>query len=211
MILHAIGDSHCRLFWDLTDRGRVHWLGPMLMHRVARDGLRGLRAAREWLGVRGETSDRDWVATIEPGATVAWCFGEIDVRCHLAERVAEGGGSILLSLTGEFLAVVEEFSSKTKTRPAILSVTPATESRNAEYPCRGALSDRRAITALLNDALRVRCPDFGAVFADVFAEVSTPDGGIRRGLTQDGLHLGPAAAPIAQCAIEMAFGGLHVA
>ena len=211
MILHAIGDSHCRLFWHLTDRARVHWLGPMTAHRVGRDGLPGLRAAQEWLDVRGQLATRDWVATVEPGSVVAWCFGEIDVRCHLAGRVSESGGAVLVDLVGRYLETVASFSDATGALPAIVSVTPAVDSRNPAFPCRGSLAERRRITGMLNTELARRCPEFGAAFVALAPFVADEAGGIRSGLTGDGLHLGPAAAPIAQRAIETALGGLHAA
>lgn len=209
--LHAIGDSHVRLLWDLTDRGSGHWLGPMTMHRVGRDGLPGLRAAREWLDVRGRLAERDWIAAIPPGAVVVWVYGEIDVRCHLVERVERDGEGELVRLVNAYLATIGAFTAATGTRPAVLSVTPAMDSHNAEFPCRGSLDARRRLTVALNVALRERCAAAGAAFVDLYPAVVDSAGGIRAGLTRDRLHLSPAAAPAARNALLAALGESHAA
>jgi len=204
--LHAVGDSHSRVFWDLVGKSQVHWLGPMLMYRVGRDGFQGLSDAREWLDVRGTLAPPGWVSRVLSGSVVAWVFGEIDVRCHLAERVAAAGDQAIATLVRSYLNTVAAFSVVTGTRAAVVSVTPAVDTSNPAFPCRGSLAERRRITVALNDELRRACPGAGAAFVDVYPAVADEAGGFRRGMAPDTLHMGPAAVPHLRQALCHALG-----
>jgi len=216
MKVHAIGDSHVRLLRQLTDADRVHWLGPMTMHRVARDGVAGLRAAREWLHPGGALSTRDWMATILPGALVVWVCGEIDVRCHLAPRCLDAGGWMGTPMVQDFMRVVDAFAACTGTTQAVLSLTPAMDTRNPEFPCRGPLDLRRSITCSMNRDLQAACASRGMYYLDLFAAVSDRLLGMRPDMAADAVHLGRGAAgalaPLLNAALlDTAIGGFDVA
>jgi hypothetical protein len=71
MVIHAIGDSHVKLNFGGDPRIVVHHLGPVTMRAVSKDGRNNISLKE--LG-------------IVDGDSVIWCFGEIDVRCHIIRQ-----------------------------------------------------------------------------------------------------------------------------
>jgi|SaaInlStandDraft_5_1057022.scaffolds.fasta_scaffold25075_3 hypothetical protein len=191
--LHAIGDSHCRLFCDLVNKDNVHWLGPITMHRVGRDGVEGLKSSREWLDAFGTLSPRSWVPTMSRGDIVAWVFGEIDVRCHLVKAVAARGEGALHDLIQPYLKTIAAFSAETGTLPVIVSLAPARNSHNRRFPCVGSMDERKGMTRKVNSLLRTSAPLYGARYCDLWGRVTDTQGEVLPGMLADEIHLGGKA------------------
>ena len=99
----AIGDSHALYSFGYCRQVDVYWLGPRLMHRVARDGLRSL-ITNEELGFYGEKYLADHLA-------ILLSFGEIDARSHLpgiAERLNQTLEAVAHDLVERFIKRMEE-------------------------------------------------------------------------------------------------------
>jgi hypothetical protein len=109
-----------------------------------------------------------------------------------------------VELVEAFIRTVEAFCSATGSWPAILSITPAMQSFNPEWPCRGSLEVRREITADVNSRLRAKCLAKHWAFLDLFSHVADPEGGILPTMKEDALHLGPGAIP----ALRSLLGGM---
>jgi len=91
--VHTIGDSHSRWsFMHVTDYTlRCHWIGPVTMHRVGRDGL---------------VVPKDFPA----GSVVMFCFGSIDLDRHIGVQRSRGRDpyDILNDLVSRYFAALDE-------------------------------------------------------------------------------------------------------
>lgn len=176
--MRAIGDSHVRIFRYLGIE--AVYAGPVLMHRIGRDGLIGLQQLVKFEGM--------------PNELIAWSFGEIDVRCHLAERVEANGDIVLTELVDSFVKTIEAFNTQYQTRTAIVSVPPASDGSDALFPRRGTGTLRTDITAKVNNLLRARCDTLRYLFIDTHTPTFARNGGIKGEYTDDGTHLNARAA-----------------
>jgi len=161
------------------------------MHRVGRDGVQGLASIKE-AGI-GEDS-WNWLPRIVPGSVIAWVSGEIDVRCHLVRITEQQGSETLPKLVHPYLNTITEFSRLTKSQSFVLSVSPAMNSRNRNFPCEGSLEERRELTIKVNDLLAQECRNRGVSYCDLWSKVVDSEGAILEGFTEDGIHLGKGAA-----------------
>ncbi|MFH1569080.1 MAG: hypothetical protein ABIL09_13875 [Gemmatimonadota bacterium] len=211
-MLHVVGDSHARAFAGVVAPEAVHWIGPVLMYSVARDGVPGLRASREWLDRRGTLSGRQWLDQVGPGDVILFVFGEIDVRCHLAEqadRIVAGtederDAIVVDRLVQLFTRTLRSIRSAVGCEVAVCHPVPAMQSHDPGYPCAGTLERRRAIRGRLCAALdRMGGLDTIPV---VSPAVEGDDGGIEPVLRDfDVIHLSAErAAPVLRAALAAA-------
>jgi hypothetical protein len=98
--LHVFGDSHAKFIFRDARSVALHYLGPVTMHRVARDGKRAL-----------DLKDFD----VQPGDVAVWCLGEIDVRCHILRQTESQHAplrGIVIPLAEGFLGSVESIEGE---------------------------------------------------------------------------------------------------
>ncbi|MBN1440396.1 MAG: SGNH/GDSL hydrolase family protein [Anaerolineales bacterium] len=182
--VHAVGDSHAKFIFRGAPDIRLHHLGPVTMHRIARDGRAALLLSD--LGVH----DRD---------IVIWCLGEIDVRCHLVPQARRQGvtvASLAASLAGGFLRSVSEIQKDARAlRTVILSVIPPTDQApNPAFPIAGTLAERVEARRILNRSLAEQCSAFDFHFLDPFDPFADPEGALRRSMSDGNVHVGPSHA-----------------
>jgi lysophospholipase L1-like esterase len=184
--LHVVGDSHAKFLFGGTPVFRLHYLGPVTMHRIARDG----RSALLLSDLR--IHDRD---------VVVWCLGEIDIRCHVipqADRQNASVESIVRSLAERYLQSIAAIQRDAHgLRTVVLSVIPPTnQANNEEYPIAGSLTARIAARRLLNRALEEGCRVRGFLFLDPFESFENTEGALREDMSDGNVHCGPTCAPI---------------
>jgi hypothetical protein len=182
--LHAVGDSHAKFMFGHAPGFHLHRLGPVTMHRLARDGREFLRLHD--LGIH----DRDGVV---------WCLGEIDVRCHIVRQAQLrtcGTRQVAAELAEGFLRSVAEIQRDAAgLRTIILAVIPPTDQvRNDEYPTVGTLQERVEARMLLNDALRSGCRARGFRFLDPFDAFTDSSGALKESMSDGNVHCGPEFA-----------------
>jgi FkbM family methyltransferase len=185
--LVIFGDSHALYCFDRIEGAKVNWLGPVTMHRVARDGAWFLR---EW----------------QPSALSADIvleFGEIDVRCHLG-RIADSTGQsrevMCHDVAWRYLdAIKAALPPIGNGRVVVSSVTPPANGPgilNADFPVYGSWDDRAKLTRNLNRELREGAEERGFLYLDFAAPCSTPQGYIREDLSDGSVHIARAHAGI---------------
>ena len=112
MVIHAIGDSHAKLNFGGDPRFVVHHLGPVTMHAVGRDGRNNISPKE--LGVVS-------------GDTVIWCFGEIDIRCHIIRQrdlLNENISSIVDLLAMRYINSIIDIQHGLEVKTIVLAVIP---------------------------------------------------------------------------------------
>jgi hypothetical protein len=184
--LHVIGDSHAKFNFQGAPGIKIHYLGPVTMHKIARDG----RTAIRWKDLEIYDSD-----------IVVWCLGEIDVRCHIIDQARLQNvptETIVKKLAESFLLSVASIQREAGgLKTVILAVIPPTDQvNNKEYPLVGSLKERIEARRLLNEALRVNCLTQGFHFLDPFSEFTDPMGALKESMSDGNVHCAPAFASI---------------
>jgi lysophospholipase L1-like esterase len=168
------------------------YLGPRLMHSVARDDLPAWsrRLIRAW--------SRSPLA--RGGRTVVVLLGEIDLRCHLA-KPGRSDPAALQDLVDAFLVRVRSLLPVLGADGHVLVCGPNPPSSVYEsdeaFPVVGDVDERVAILdrfcATLVD--RIDAAGDGRLrFLDVRPLLAGPDGQLRSDLTFDGCHVNAAGA-----------------
>lgn len=176
--IYVFGDSHVRAFNGI-EQCVTHEVGPVLMHRVGRDGT-GV------LDIRGRG--------VEEGSTVIYAFGEIDVRCHIGKQRDHKNrevDEILEALAKNYLGTVLENRSRYhRLETIIYSIVPPTDIiNNPEFPIYGSIEDRVVITQRLNEILRRLCDENGIKFLDVYHDYADQEGTLRVELSDGNVHI----------------------
>lgn len=163
--LLVFGDSHALYCFDRIHEAEVFWLGPVTLHRAARDQL--------WF-LDGADLSKYIVILI---------FGEIDVRCHLA-RIADQQSrpvsAIISELLDRYFREVSRCATDLKAADVIVcSVPPPADGeglQNADFPVYGSWLERAKITIFLNQELSRRAAANNVKFLDFHDCYSLPDG-----------------------------------
>lgn len=190
-----VGDSHAPYLSGAqlapvarsAEGNAVVWLGPRLMYSVARDGFpRPLLP--QLAGLSWRLRERRLVVAL----------GEIDCRVHLVERVSAGDD---LAFVARYVDRVRELRQQLEA-PSVVILGPVPPSDlvvgydNPEFPRRGTLAERIAVTRLLDERLRsaVAAADgHDIVFASLLF-LAAPDGRLRDDRTDDGIHVNAAGS-----------------
>jgi lysophospholipase L1-like esterase len=206
----VIGDSHAVLLMEgwmpsarVVRSGRsttVLYLGPRLLHSVAREGfppwvLRLLTARRRSPLARGPL-------------TAVLTLGEIDLRCHLA-KPGRGDADSLAALVEDYLVRVRDLLPLLGRggRVVLCGPNPPSVSYESEdgFPVVGSVEERAAILDRLCSTLdaAVRALGDPAVrFVDVRAAVGDASGLLREDLTFDGCHLNSTGSAIVRAMLD---------
>lgn len=159
----------------------IHWLGPMTMFRVARDGLKAVNLKS---------------MNVQDGEIAVFVFGEIDVRCHIEKQSAVQGmktEEIIDSLVAQYIqTIIENRKQFENLLCVVCSVVPPTDnSFNPKYPFYGSLKTRIAITKQLNHKLHEVCASNNIHVLDLYADHCTEQGDLSFAYSQGDVHISP--------------------
>jgi len=196
-----VGDSHSVTFNSAqpplpgilrTGERRWTWhLGPRLLYSIARDDFPAplLRTAR-------------LIARVPGARDAAWFFslGEIDIRCHLAPRLASGGDvGFVSAYVDRVHALLARLDAPAGT--IVVPVPPCLDSYDpVAFPVAGSPEQRLAAHRAVRSALVLAT---GAArggpalrLLDATADLAGPDGLMRDDLTDDGCHTNEAGRAV---------------
>lgn len=192
-----VGDSHSVTFNTehsplpgILRSGERRWtwhLGPRVMYSIARDDFPPtlLRTAR-------------LIARIPGARDAAWffSFGEIDIRCHLAPRLAQGADvGFVSSYVERVQGLVDRLGTPVGT--IVVPVPPCLDSYDhAAFPVAGSPEERlaahRAVRSALTLAVSAAPTQPPLRLLDLTDALAGPDGLMRDELTDDGCHTNAA-------------------
>ncbi len=180
-LIHVIGDSHSMELSQVPGT-LIHWLGPITMHRVGRDGLGCVNL--QTLGV-------------QEGEVAIFAFGEIDVRCHIGKQRDEyrrNLNEIIETLATNYIqTILANRALYQKLLCVIYSITPPREGYRCPYfPYYGTIQDRVAITRKLNARLASLCSLVGIEFLDVYKDYATSKGTLKPEDCDANVHIEPS-------------------
>lgn len=201
-IVHVFGDSHAyycfsnaqeKGSWDEAsvfsfskngiDRQEwivIHYLGPITMHRIGRDGL-------AVLNTRG---------IAQAGDTVVFVFGEIDVRCHIGKQRDEKRRSldeVINTLVAKYMrTIAENVKHCLGINVVVTGATPPHDPAPelVSLPMYGTLQDRIKVNNALCEALAAACKEYGYYFLDIRPHFSNPNGSLKCELSDGNVHVG---------------------
>jgi hypothetical protein len=178
--IHVIGDSHSLEFSKIPEC-MVHWIGPITMHRIGRDGLNALNLKQ---------------FNVQESQAVVFAFGEIDVRCHIGKQRDQKGRpleEIIHHLAINYIHTILKNRQQYKQLTCIVySVTPPTnQGYNPQFPYYGSLQDRIHLSSLLNAKLALLCQLTGILFLDVYEDYADQNGTLLSHLSDGSVHIHP--------------------
>lgn len=149
-----------------------HHVGPWTMHRIARDGM------------------QDQPTFFGQGDSMIFCFGEIDVRCHIKKQALEqqrGPEEVIAELAKDYIGSLQKFGqTRTDLKLFVLSVVPPARAEHiaplAGFPVIGTDQERASFTRTLNERLEQHCNDVGIGYIDIHTPYADEDGMLPRSL-----------------------------
>ncbi|MCH9616907.1 MAG: hypothetical protein SP4CHLAM5_03830 [Chlamydiia bacterium] len=185
--VHTIGDSHCDFTFTsegdsifyLSDEGIINV--PLTTHFVGSQTMYSF-------GIRG--CDDKYFADMKEGDYLVFCFGEIDVRCHIDKQVTKEKrelDEVLSKLVEGYLLQIKKIAKKYKVIPVIFGVTPPVRELTVDgYPSVGPAEARVKYTKRLNAKLKKS----KILYFDVFDEYSMADGTLKMKFSDGVMHIG---------------------
>jgi hypothetical protein len=181
--MHVFGDSHFLLYAALP-RVVPHYLVGYTMHRVGRDGISSLNI---------ENVDSS------PNTVLAFVFGEIDVRVHVARQVEHSGRTshqIIDDLITRYMSTICSVRAAYPDNPIILiSVVPPAgmdyPSFDYTLPRGGTDEDRASWTQELNSRLHQYAVEYGFGYLDQYSPFANETGLFDLEYSDDGVHIRP--------------------
>lgn len=177
--------------WN-QDIVHCHYMGSVLCHSIGKYGI--------------TRCDLDRVHGLSDHDTVIFCFGEIDVRCHVYKRACIENilyKHIIDSLVHNYFRAIRDMIEKCAKKclnVGVYNIPPpsrkSTQRENIHYPYQGTDDERKAYTVYMNMCLKEECHKYAYTFVDIyndymdeegFLDVRTSDGGIHIG-QGDSLH-----------------------
>ena len=202
-----VGDSHAAYFvadhfppmvvGSTAERRWVWHLGPRLMFSIARDGFKPeMHRALRMLGRVPHSREVTWV----------FSFGEIDNRCHLAPRVADGLDlDFVAAYVDRIRGAVTDLGAPSGL--VLFPPPPALEDFVHEsFPVRGTNEERlvthRMLRARLADEISAPASGPRLVALDLTDDLSDPQGWFDTALHFDGVHANDAGRALAQARLR---------
>jgi len=179
---YTIGDSHADYSFRGIIEDRVN-IGAKTMHGVRKDKIDFNKILNERFN------------NINYDSFVIFCFGEIDMRCHIYNHIKEGSkeSDVIEELVNDFVNHIKE-QKKFFNRIGILSITPPASSSwtapNYEYPFRGTDQDRARYTIVANSFLKEACLKNNIDFIDVYNYYSDENGILLKHFSDGSVHIG---------------------
>lgn len=204
-----VGDSHSVLlntgrfpFPGVATSAPGRWvihLGPRVMYSIARDGF---PPALHRLAGR--------VRRIPAARDVSWffVFGEIDIRCHVAPRLAKGADVAFVATYVDRVRALTATIGTLSAR-AVVPVPPCDDVLDHDaFPIAGTPQQRLAAHRAIREALHQATEATSQIgVLDMTAALITPDGFMRDEFTDDGCHTNTAGRVVVRREVEQALRG----
>lgn len=176
MRLLSLGDSHAMYTFAGVAEAKLYWIGPVTMHRAARDGIRSL--VPDFLKLTAED-------------TIIFCFGEIDCRAHIRKQVTRNNSDSMAEvdlLTSRYAQALAAFQKTTKAKLA-LSCVPPFVVEHLEHELYETRDECQADAKRIRERMNQNLSDLGYSFVDYYADVVQPDGAFKPEFTDGICHL----------------------
>lgn len=183
MKIHTFGDSHAKeTFKDISSDIHIHWLGPLTMKRVG--------------DLRDDTLTKQ---KFNPNDINIFCFGEIDVRCHVKIQAQNGKtvddviNEMVTSYVNKIASIRDKCSSESF---CIMSVPPCRGHLYQNKTGMGSFLDlagsdeERASYALkMNQLIESLCTKNNLMFFNMYERYKDHEGMLTFELSDGSVHI----------------------
>jgi hypothetical protein len=173
MRFYVIGDSHSAYsFVNVPNVISCH-VGPITMHRIGRGTMTISLPNDGW-----------WI----------FCFGEIDVRCHIYKQIEKGRleDEVIQTLVTHYIHTLTVLAENHSI--GVMSIVPpmrySVEKNNSEYPFIGTDEDRARYTRKMNELLIHACSLHGWLYLDLYHLYVDEHGFLPEELSDGTVHIG---------------------
>ena len=146
-------------------------LGARLMHSFNEDGI-----------------DADELS----GDIIVFCFGEIDVRCHVYKYKEKGFKNVIDELVNDYFAKIQTYTDGFK-KVCVYFVPPPVKrgdtEENEAFPFLGTNKERQRYTLYMNKKLAEGCKERGFIFIDIYDAYCDKDGFLRKDMSDGTVHI----------------------
>jgi hypothetical protein len=169
MDIYSLGNSHSAFNFNNIPEVKPIGIGPVTMYRVGRDKL-------------------DFKEHLVSGCMAIFCFGEIDVRMHLAKHTTnENENEVIEKLVKDYVETIL-LQRDNKVIPVIMGVTPACRATPLT-PSVGADDQRARYCKKLTTYLRYYCLKYKIDLLDIYDYYADEDGHLIFDLSDKANHI----------------------
>lgn len=190
-MIHTIGDSHSEFGWKDIEVVKCNNLGPKLMFNFKKEIFK--------------------IVNIQSDDSVVFCFGEIEVRCHIKKNIVyDNYQPIITNICNNYISEILEIKKNNNITSAyIYNILPTRRVDSKEpynitcityqnydeegakpFPFIGSDSERKKYTIFFNYELKKLAQKNNLGFIDVYQEYADEDGYLNMNLSDGSVHIG---------------------
>ena len=191
----CIGDSHVSFFSGYNalspkypDKGKnrnaffeAYRIGSVLAYNLIQSNTTE----------RGSEKILELLKTIPKKSVLLFCFGEIDIRCHLIKQSIKQNKPVLF-VVRECVERYLDFINQIVLldfKVIVLAPTPTSNNYDPEYPYYGTMEERNSCTILFNEILQKKCAQFAMDYICINKYLINKKGLTKSEYFFDALHL----------------------
>jgi len=183
-MIYAIGDSHAKFCFRGIPEVTILHIGTITLRRILHSE---------------DTLLAETIAAIEPTESdfIIFCFGEIDIRCHVKSIVEHRTTITMEGLLKDWASKYALIIAALQTNGArlgILSIIPPTSKettkKEVRYPAHGLDIERALYTKTINRHLEEVCKERGWIYFDVYSPYVDESGMLPTERGDGTIHIG---------------------
>ena len=189
-MIYTIGDSHSKFGWDKINGVYCNWLGPKLMYTFKKDDFN--------------------INNISENDHIVFCFGEIDVRCHIKKNTIDNDyESVIDNICQRYVNEILEIKKIHNIKNIhVYNIVPTRrietkepylincdnyiefkEDPTNQYPHVGSDLDRKSYTLFFNKKLKSITKVHNLGFIDIYDKYIDIDGYLNMNLSDGCVHI----------------------
>lgn len=179
MNILVIGDSHSYAGWENISIPEIKikslHLGPKLMYSFGKSKMKVV-------------NDNN-IKNID---VIVFCFGEIDVRCHIPKYKNEYEKVIENLVDNYFESIKSNVNILSNIKVCVYNIPPPSKSfevKNKNFPFVGTDQERKIYTLTLNEKLRESCKKNKFVFIDIYSFYCDDEGFLNEKVSDGTVHI----------------------
>ena len=179
MNILVVGDSHCYAGWENISLLNINikslHLGPKLMYSFGNSKMKVIN--------NSNSKNID---------VIIFCFGEIDIRCHVPKYKDEYE-KVIENLVENYIDTIK-FNVKdlSNIKVCIYNIPPPSKSfevKNKKFPFVGTDQERKIYALTINEKLRELCKKNNFIFIDIYSFYCNDEGFLNKQVRDGSVHI----------------------
>jgi hypothetical protein len=190
-MIYTIGDSHSKFAWEKINGVKCYHIGPKLMYSFCPENYK--------------------IQNVKDTDCVVFCFGEIDIRCHVCKHTKDNNEEIIMTnLCDNYIKTVNTIREKKSIKNVfIYNVIPTRRIDSVEYydvskikkyipydekdampfPFIGSDEQRKSNCLFMNQLLKELSKENFFGFIDIYDKYIDEDGFLDMRLSDGSVHI----------------------